>query len=59
MIRNKSVQKVVRFTVLGLPLAGILYGAVLPLQRMGQQLLMLGLLVWLQLIFVFEIFMNG
>ncbi len=59
MIRSKNAQRAIRLTVEGLPLAAILYGAILPLQRIGQQLLVLALLVWLQLIFVFEIFVNG
>lgn len=59
MIDKKKFQKAVHVTLGGLPLIGILYGSFLPLQRTGQQLLMLALLIWLQVFFIFEVFLNG
>ncbi len=59
MFNKKNVQKVIHVTLGGMPLLGILYGAILPLQRVEQQLLMLALLIWLQAFFIFEIFLSG
>ncbi len=59
MIKNKKARKVLYFTISRLPLAGIVYGTLLPLQRFGQQMMMLAFLIWLQVFFVFEILLSG
>lgn len=59
MINKKKVQKAVHITLGGLPLIGILYGSFLPLQKTMQQLLVLALLIWLQVFFIFEVFLSG
>ncbi len=56
---KKNFQKVIHVTLGSLPLVGIVYGALLPLQRLEQQLMMLALLIWIQAFFIFEIFLSG
>ena len=41
----------------GLPFAGTVAASFLPLQRLGQQFLVLVVLVWLQVFFIFECFL--
>ncbi len=59
MFNKKKIWKAIHFTLGGLPLIGILYGSLLPLQRFEQQLMMLALLLWVQFFFVFEVFLSG
>jgi hypothetical protein len=42
-----------------LPLAGVVVTALLPLQRIGQQFLMLIVLLWIQVYFISEAFLAG
>ncbi len=59
MLNKKIMQKAIHVTLGGLPLLGIFYGALLPLPRIEQQMLMLALLIWIQAFFIFEIFWSG
>lgn len=59
MHKKFNLQKSIRYTILGLPLAGIVVSSLLPISRLGSQLLMLILLIWFQVFFIFDIFFNG
>ena len=55
----KKLPKAVKVAIRTLPLAGAAATAMLPLQRTGQQFLVLIVLLWLQVYFVIEIFLAG
>ena len=59
MHKKYNFQKSIRYTILGLPLVGIIVSSMLPISTFGSQLLMLILLVWFQVFFIFDIFFNG
>ena len=54
----KKRNKGWRLFVQGLPIAGAIGTALLPLQRLGQQFLMLIVLLWIQVFFIVEIFLG-
>jgi hypothetical protein len=56
---KEKIQNIARYTIRGLPLAGILVSSFLPLTQFGRQLLILGLLVWFQIYIIFDVFQNG
>lgn len=58
-MKTKKLPKVVKVVIRGLPLAGAAATALLPLQRIGQQVLMLIVLVWVQVYFITEVFLAG
>jgi hypothetical protein len=58
-MKAKKLPKAVKFVIRGLPLAGAAATALLPLQRVGQQVLMLIVLVWVQVYFITEVFLAG
>ena len=49
-MKTKKLPKAVKFVIRGLPLAGAAATAMLPLQRIGQQVLMLIVLLWIQVV---------
>ena len=59
MLKKLDLRKGLKFTLLGLPLAGILASTLFPLSNFGRQCMILALLVWLQVYFIFDIFLNG
>jgi hypothetical protein len=59
MLKQAKLKKSIRYVIQGLPLAGIIVGSLLPLTTLGRQLLMLAALIWFQIYFIFEIFLNG
>jgi uncharacterized membrane protein len=59
MLIKEKLWKIIRFTIRGLPLAGIVVSSFLPLTAFGRQMLMLVLLVWFQVYLIFEVFLNG
>jgi hypothetical protein len=56
-MKTKKLPKVAKFVIRGLPLAGAAAISLLPLQRIGQQFLMLIVLVWIQVYFIAEVFL--
>jgi hypothetical protein len=56
---KENIGKIKRNTIRILPLAGIVISSFLPLTVHGRQLLILALLVWFQIYFIFDIFLNG
>jgi len=56
---KEKISKIARYTIRGLPLAGILVTSFLPLTILGRQLLMLVLLVWFQIYIIFDVFLYG
>jgi hypothetical protein len=58
-VKNKKIPKGWRLVILGLPLAGAAVTAIMPLPRLGQQISMLVVLLWLQLFFIVECFLTG
>jgi hypothetical protein len=59
MRNKKNILRSLRYGVMGLPLAAIVGSSFLPLGRMGQQGLMLGALVWLQMVMLIEVYLSG
>jgi hypothetical protein len=59
MMTTKKLPKAVKVVLRGLPLAGAAATALLPLQRIGQQFLILILLLWVQAFFILEGFLAG
>jgi hypothetical protein len=58
-MKRKEVRKSWKRIVQGLPLAGAAVTTLLPLHRLGQQFVMLIVLLWLQVFFVIECFIAG
>jgi hypothetical protein len=56
---KEKISRIARYTIRGLPLAGILVTSFLPLTILGRQLLMLVLLVWFQIYIIFDVFLYG
>jgi hypothetical protein len=56
---EEKILKIARYTIRGLPLAGILVTSFLPLTMFGRQLLMLALLVWFHIYILFDVFLYG
>ncbi len=59
MKKGKKIPKGWKLVIQGLPLAAAAVTAFLPLQRLGQQFVMLIVLLWLQVFFVVECFIAG
>jgi hypothetical protein len=55
-MKKKNLSKGLKLLVQGLPLAG---AALLPVSRLGTQVVMLIVLVWLQVFFIVECFLAG
>ncbi len=56
---TKKIPTGWKWVLRGLPLAGAAGAAFLPLQRLGQQISVLIVLIWLQVFIVFECFLAG
>jgi hypothetical protein len=56
---KKKISKGWRLVIECLPLAAVVVTSFLPIQRLGQQLNMLFVLLWLQVFLIFEVFMAG
>jgi len=59
MQAKKKLSKTMKFALRSLPLLGAMGSVLLPLQRTGQQFMVLIVLIWVQVYFVLEIFMAG
>ena len=53
----KKLPKAIKYVIRGLPLAGAAATSLMPLQRIGQQFLMLIVLLWVQVYIIVEIFL--
>jgi hypothetical protein len=58
-MKKKNLSKGLKLLVQGLPLAGAAGAALLPVSRLGAQVVMLIVLVWLQVFFIVECFLAG
>jgi hypothetical protein len=58
-MKTKKIPKTLKLVLRGLPLAGATVTALLPLQKIGQQVLMLIVLLWIQVYFIAEVFLVG
>jgi len=56
---NRKLPKTLKSVIRSLPLAGAAATTILPLQRIGQQFLILILLLWVQVFFIVEVFLAG
>jgi fatty acid desaturase len=56
-MENRRVSKVWKLVVQGLPLAAAVASLFFPLQRIGQQFVVLIVLIWLQVYFILECFL--
>ncbi len=54
MLKKKRISKGYLWIIRGLPLAAIVGASMLPLSKMGSQILMLITLLWLQAYLLFE-----
>jgi hypothetical protein len=59
MLYQEKIRKFLRYALIGLPLAGVLVADFLPLTARAQQFLIMIVLIWLQVFFLFEVFMSG
>ncbi len=59
MMAKRKLSKTMKFVLRGLPLAGAAGSLLLPLQRTGQQFMILIVLIWAQVYFVLEVFLAG
>jgi hypothetical protein len=58
-MKKKRIPKGWKLVIQGLPLAAAASANLLPLQRLGQQFIMLIVLLWLQTFLIFEWFLAG
>ncbi len=57
---KKKLPRSLKMAIQGLPLAGVLVTALLPvIQRIGQPLLVLMVLLWMQVFFIVECILSG
>jgi hypothetical protein len=59
MKKGKKIPKGWKLVIQGLPLAAASATTFLPLQRLGQQFIMLIILLWVQVFFIVECFFAG
>jgi hypothetical protein len=57
MKKSRKIPKGWKLLLQALPLAAAAAASFLPLQRLGQQFIVLIVLVWIQVFFVFEMFL--
>ncbi len=56
---EKKLPKTVKYAIRALPLIGAASTVFLPLSRVGQEFMVLIVLVWVQVYFILEIFLAG
>jgi hypothetical protein len=56
-MKKKRIPKGWKLVIQGLPLAAAIATTFLPLQRLGQQFVVLIVLIWIQIFFIVECFM--
>ena len=57
MKKEKKIPKGWKLVIQGLPVAATVGATFLPLQRLGQQVMMLVVLIWMQAFFILECFL--
>ena len=57
MNKNKKISRKLKLVLQGMPVAAAAGAALLPLQHLGQQFIMLFVLLWLQAFFIIECFL--
>jgi hypothetical protein len=57
MNKAKKIPKSLKLVIQGLPIAAAAGATLLPLQRLGQQFIMLFVLLWIQVFFIVECFL--
>jgi hypothetical protein len=57
--KGKKIPKGWQLVIQGLPLAAAATTVFLPLQRLGQQFVMLIVLIWVQVFLIVEVFLAG
>jgi hypothetical protein len=57
IMKKKGIPKGWKLVIQGLPLAAAAATVFLPLQRLGQQFVVLIVLIWIQIFFIVECFM--
>ena len=58
-MKKKKLDWHLKLVIEGLPLAAVVGSSLLPVQRMGQQFLVLITLLWIQVFFIVECFVIG
>jgi len=58
-MKKKKLDRRLKLVIEGLPLAAVVGSSLLPVQRMGQQFLVLITLLWIQVFFIVECFVIG
>jgi hypothetical protein len=58
-LQKKKLPRTLKLAFQGLPLAGAALTALLPIPRLGQQFVMLIVLLWIQIFFMVEAFVAG
>ena len=59
MMKKRKLDRRLKLVIQGLPLAAIVGSSLLPVQQLGQQLLVLITLLWIQVFFILECFLVG
>jgi hypothetical protein len=58
-MNQNTPNKPLKLAIKGIPLAAAIGASLLPLQRLGQQFLVLIILLWIQAFFIVECFLIG
>jgi hypothetical protein len=58
-LTQAKLGRILRRTICGLPVAGIIFASLLPISVRGQQFLVLIALIWFQVFILFEVFAVG
>jgi hypothetical protein len=58
-MKKEKLDRRLKLVIQGLPLAAIVGTSLLPVQRLGQQFLVLITLLWIQVFFIVECFLVG
>jgi hypothetical protein len=58
-VKKQKIDRRLKLVIQGLPLAAVVGGSLLTVQRMGQQFLVLITLLWIQVFFIIECFVAG
>jgi hypothetical protein len=59
MMKRKKMNVILKYILRGLPLAGAVASTFFPLHQLGRQFMILIVLVWVQVFFIFELFLAG
>jgi hypothetical protein len=58
-IKTRKLPGFLKNLIRGLPLAGVVASALLPLHELARQFMILVILVWIQAFFILEVFLAG